>query len=172
MSVVTSSKSGIRAHVRWMIRRDMPEVLAIEHAGRDFPWCEEDFLRVLRQRNCIGMVAEYGERLVGFMIYELHRNKLQLLNLATHQEFRRQGVGAQMVAKLVGKLSGQRRTHILLHVRETNLDAQLFLRSQGFRACEVVREHYPDTGEDGFVMQYLFEESLVENEHPVDQIAH
>jgi ribosomal-protein-alanine N-acetyltransferase len=60
-----------------MIRRDMPEVLAIEHASFEYPWCEEEFLRVLRQRNCIGMVAEQGERIVGFMVYELHRNKIQ-----------------------------------------------------------------------------------------------
>ncbi len=69
----------------------MPEVLAIEHASFEYPWCEEEFLRVLRQRNCIGMVAEYGERIVGFMIYELHRNKIHVLDFATHPEFRRRG---------------------------------------------------------------------------------
>ena len=112
MSTVPTAKAQVRVHIRWMIRRDMPEVLAIEHASFEFPWCEEEFLRVLRQRNCIGMVAEYGERVVGFMIYELHKNKLHVLNFAVHPEFRRQGVGRQMVAKLVGKLSSHRRTRI------------------------------------------------------------
>src|SRR4051794_39786908 len=77
MSSVPTAKALVRVHIRWMIRRDMPEVLAIEHASFDFPWGEEEFLRVLRQRNCIGMVAEHGERVVGFMIYELHKSKLQ-----------------------------------------------------------------------------------------------
>ena len=66
MSTVPTPKAQVRVHIRWMIRRDMPEVLAIEHASFEFPWCEEEFLRVLRQRNCIGMVAEYGERVVGY----------------------------------------------------------------------------------------------------------
>ena len=105
MSTVPTSPAQTRVHIRWMIRRDMPEVLAIEHASFEYPWCEEEFLRVLRQRNCIGMVAEYGERIVGFMIYELHRNKIHVLDFATHPEFRRRGVGRQMIAKLVGKLS-------------------------------------------------------------------
>ena len=131
MSTVPTAKAQVRVHIRWMIRRDMPEVLAIEHASFEFPWCEEEFLRVLRQRNCIGMVAEYGERVVGFMIYELHKNKLHVLDFATHPEFRRQGVGHQMVAKLVGKLSSHRRTRIALYVRETNLPAQLFFRDPG-----------------------------------------
>ena len=89
MSMVPTSPAQTRVHIRWMIRRDMPEVLAIEHASFEYPWCEEEFLRVLRQRNCIGMVAEHGERIVGFMIYELHRNKIQVLDFATHFDFRR-----------------------------------------------------------------------------------
>jgi len=171
MSTVPTTKAQVRVHIRWMIRRDMPEVLAIEHASFDYPWCEEEFLRVLRQRNCIGMVAEYGERVVGFMIYELHKNRLHVLDFATHPEFRRQGVGQQMVAKLVGKLSSHRRTRIALSVRETNLPGQLFFRIQGFRALEVVREHYMDTGEDAYVMQYLLDESVVDEPVPANRIA-
>src|SRR4029079_15772944 len=119
MSTVPTSQAQTRVHIRWMIRRDMPEVLAIQHASFEFPWCEEEFLRVLRQRNCIGMVAELGERIVGFMIYELHRNRIQVLDFATHPEFRRHGVGRQMISKLVGKLSSHRRTRIALTARET-----------------------------------------------------
>ena len=48
MSSVPTAKAQVRVHIRWMIRRDMPEVLAIEHASFEFPWCEEEFLRVLR----------------------------------------------------------------------------------------------------------------------------
>jgi ribosomal-protein-alanine N-acetyltransferase len=172
MSTVPTSPAQTRVHIRWMIRRDMPEVLAIEHASFEYPWCEEEFLRVLRQRNCIGMVAEHGERIVGFMIYELHRNKIHVLDFATHSDFRRRGVGRQMVAKLVGKLSSQRRNRIALSVRETNLGAQLFYRVLGFRAMEVVREHYPDTGEDAYLMHYHLYESLIDEEQlSINRIA-
>lgn len=164
MSTFSTSPAQTRVHIRWMIRRDMPEVLAIEHASFEYPWCEEEFLRVLRQRNCIGMVAEYGERIVGFMIYELHRNKIHVLDFAVHPEFRRRGVGRQMIHKLVGKLSGQRRNRIALYVRESNLAAQLFYRVSGFRATEVIREHYLDTGEDAYLMQYHLDESVIEEE--------
>ena len=170
-TVPTSQVQQTRVHIRWMIRRDMPEVLAIEHAGFEFPWSEEEFLRVLRQRNCIGMVAELGERVVGFMIYELHKSKLQILDFAVHPEYRRQGVAAQMVEKLVGKLSSHRRTRIVLHVRESNLAAQVFFRAQAFRATEVVREHYQDTAEDAYLMNYTFEEVLVEEAVPANRIA-
>ena len=164
----------LRVHIRWMIRRDMPEVLQTEQASFEFPWTEEDFLRCLRQRNCIGMVAEQGEKVVGFMIYELHKTKLHILNFAVHPAWRRLGVGGQMVSKLVSKLSSHRRTRITLEVRETNLIAQLFFRTQGFRAVRVLRTYYEDSGEDAFLMHYCFAddagEFLDEAEAPVAQL--
>ncbi len=104
------SKQQLRVQIRWMIRRDMAEVLDIESEGFEFPWCEDDFIRCLRQRNCIGMVAEQNDRVVGFMIYELHKTRLHLLNFAVAKEYRRQAAGTQMLGKLVAKLSSQRRT--------------------------------------------------------------
>ncbi len=112
-----------------------------------------------------------AKRVVGFMIYELHKNKLNVLDFATHPEFRRTGVGRQMLDKLVSKLSSHRRTRIALHVRETSLEAQLFFRIQGFRAMEVVREHFPDTGEDAYLMNYLLDESILDEHVPTNRIA-
>ncbi len=149
-------KQQLRVHIRWMIRRDMSEVLQIEENGFEFPWSEDDFMRCLRQRNCIGMVAEHAERVIGFMIYELHKTRLHLLNFSVAQEFRRRSTGRQMLSKLIGKLSTQRRTRILLEVRETNLAAQLFFRKMGFRAVSVMRDFYTDTTEDAYLMQFRY----------------
>ena len=161
----------MNVHIRWMIRRDMPEVLDIEQASFEFPWSEEDFIRCLRQRNCIGMVAEYDERVVGFMIYELHKDQLHVLNFSVRPDVRRRAVGNQMVNKLVGKLSQQRRNKILLEIRETNLAAQLFFRNLGFRAVSVLRDYYDDTVEDAYVMQYRYQEKSETLLEPTNRIA-
>src|SRR6516225_6749386 len=160
MSTGRIEKEQARVHIRWMIRRDMPEVLQAEQESFEYSWTEEDFLRCLRQRNCIGMVAEAGEKVVGFMIYELHKSKLHILNFAVSPACRRVGIGNQMVAKLISKLSSHRRTRITLEVRETNLSAQLFFRSQGFKAMKVLRAFYEDSGEDAFQMQYRLAEDV------------
>ena len=62
------------------------------------------------------MVAEEDEQVVGFMIYELHKNRLHILNFAVHPEHRRTGVGKAMLTKLLGKLSHERRNRIMLEV--------------------------------------------------------
>jgi len=141
-----------RVAVRWMIRQDMAEVLDIERASFEFQWTEEDFVTCLRQRNCIGVAAEFQGRIVGFMVYMLLKSQLHLVNFAVSPSFRRRGVGRQMIEKLVNKLSQQRRQSIRLEVRETNLGAQLFFQKNGFVASGVLRGHYEDTGEDAYSM--------------------
>lgn len=164
-------KQDVKVHIRWMIRRDMPEILNIEQHCFEFPWSEDDFIRCLRQRNCIGMVAELDDQIVGFMIYELHKSRLHILNFAVHSEFRRRGIGHQMVAKLVSKLSHQRRTRVLLEIRETNLDAQLFFRASGFRAVSVLRDFYEDTTEDAYLLEHQYQPTLEEALNPVNRIS-
>ena len=146
-------RSATGVHIRWMIRRDMPEVMRTERASFEYAWTEDDFLRCLRQRNCIGMVAEHCEVITGFMIYELHKTRLHVLNFAVHPATRRTGIGGLMVGKLIYKLISHRRQKITLAVRERNLTAQMFFRTHGFKATKLLRNYYEDSGEDAYQME-------------------
>ncbi len=153
--MTTKQRTGF--HIRWMIRKDMEEVLANEQASFDDPWTEDDFLRALRQRNVIGMVPVVepaGEPVVGYMIYALEKTHLELLNFAVGPAYRRRGAGAAMVNKLKSKLSSHRRAKMGLDCRESNIGALLFFKSQGFIASQVLRGYYDDTGEDAIRMVY------------------
>lgn len=143
--------------IRWLIRRDMPEVLEIERQSFEFAWSDEDFLDALRQRNCIGMVAERGDKIVGFMIYELLKTQLHVLNFAVAPKSRRSRVGTEMLDNLKAKLHQQRRTEIRCEVRETNLAAQRFLRESGFMATNIIRGHYEETSDDAYVFRYCMD---------------
>lgn len=142
-----------KAHIRWMIRKDMPAVLEIEKACFEFPWSEEALVRCLRHRARTGLVVEVDGRVVGFIIYEMHKHRFHIINIAVCPDAQRSGIATTMITKLVDKLSQGRRDRILLEVRESNLDAQLFFKSLRFRAISVQREFY-DTGEDAYLMQY------------------
>ncbi len=133
-------------HIRWMIRRDLPDVLVAD-AGTASPLGEQEILRQLRDRNCIGMVAESGDRVVGFMIYQLHKKRLEVVTLAVAPRWRNRGVGRALLAKLARKLSPDRRSVALLDVPEHALDVQKFLRACGVPAVAVVR-HGCDDGSD------------------------
>lgn len=84
------------------------------------------------------------------MIYELQKQSLRLVNIAVIPDGRRIGYGRQMVQRLIEKLSQQRRQSIRCEVRESNLCAQLFFQSMGFRCERVLKRHYDDTTEDAY----------------------
>lgn len=143
----------MNVHIRWMIGRDMPEVLDIENHASESPWSEDDFSTALRQLNIIGTVAEYDYQVVGFVVYELHKSRLQLINVAVHQDLQRQGIGRQIVEHIKNKPAVARRSLVMLDVRETNLTAQRFFRAMGFKAVSILRDFYRDTTEDAYLMQ-------------------
>src|SRR5690606_20544202 len=90
----------------------------------------------------------------GFMVYELNKTSLELLNLAVRADCRRQGVAMAMLKKLRSKLSAQRRRRIDATVRESNLPALETFKAAGYMAVEILRDWYDDTTEDGIVMRY------------------
>lgn len=158
----------MKVHVRWMVRRDMPEVLAIEEAVRHhWAWTEEDFLRELRERNVIGMVAETmsgssAEEVLGFMVYELYKNSLLVENFAVNPKYGSVSdesatgmtIAGALLEKLKSKLSSERRNVVNIRVRETELDLQLCLRREGFKCFKLVRQGYEDSGEDALLFRY------------------
>lgn len=137
--------------IRWLIRSDMPKVLKIESASFEYPWSEDDFMGQLIRRNCIGIVAEVNRRVVGYIIYDLDKGSLNVLNLAVDSQYTRQGIGSMIVDRMKAKLGQQRRTRITATVWERNLIGQQFFRSCGFRVVETVPM---DLGDDGYVFQF------------------
>jgi len=126
-------------------------------------WTEQDLLDVIRQQNCTGMVTElkpFGSpwQIVGYIIYELCKGRLRLLNVAVDPAWRRRGIGTAMIDRMKEKLPQQRRNELLLDIRERNLPGQLFFQSQGFRATGVLRNLFHDeqtgTYEDGYELQF------------------
>jgi ribosomal-protein-alanine N-acetyltransferase len=139
---MTAIQMATQTYIRWMVRRDLSSVVAIEKDVFDYPWSEQEFLIAARQRNCIGMVAERNEEVVGYMVYELHKTRIELLNFAVRPRSQRLGIGSAMIEKLKSKLAYERRNKISLEVRERNLDGQLFFRNAGFKCTSILHGWY------------------------------
>lgn len=158
MRLNTMPTNTLDVQIRWMQRTDLLRVLDIER--QNFPhgwrWSENDFLDCLRQRNCIGMVADDRLGVVGFLVYELVADRLEVLNFAVDPAAQRRRVGTRMLDRLVDKLHQHNRHTIRLLVRETNAGAVRFFAANGFRA-ELVRTPYEDCEDDGYRMEFRLE---------------
>lgn len=152
MTIITTRRADV--HIRWLINADMPEVMAIENHSFPYAWSREDFRNALRQRNAMGMVAEIAEKVVGFAVYELHLNRLQITNLAVHFGLLRRGIGSSLIAKMASKLNPQRRKFIRMALSEQNTEGHLFLKACGFKAVAIVPDYYEEAPE---LSAYIFE---------------
>ena len=150
----------MQGNVRWMIRDDLKYVVAIEKESYPNPWSEKDFIHSLRQRNIIGKVVEVDGEVCGFMVYEVNKGGFRVLNIAVAPKYRRIGVGRMMAKHLFAKLNNDRRTYVELEVRETNLDAQLFFRSVGFRALRTLKDRWDDSNEDAYLFRRNYQPAM------------
>lgn len=133
--MLTTLKNVMPVHIRWLIRRDFPEVLMAEFLGaKNTPMTEQQLIEMLRTRSIIGMVFEHNEEIVGHMIYELREKTIFIKRFIVHPDYRNKRIGAQAIKKLYDKLHKRKRIKIV--VDENHLELQLFLRSQGFLATK------------------------------------
>jgi hypothetical protein len=101
----------------------------IELGKKDIPGLEKivkatnDIDRTLNNRNIIGMVAEDGPKILGYMIYSLEKDHLEVIEMeALPGESERQ-IYQDMITKLKSKLSSHRRTHLLMSHPEDKFDS-------------------------------------------------
>jgi [ribosomal protein S18]-alanine N-acetyltransferase len=150
MNNTKQSQSKTACHIRWMIRRDLPDCVAINNASfanQHLQWLADDFIAHMKERDTISMVVELKTRIVGYVVYRICNQSIWVMSLAVHPEHRHQGIGRMMIEKLKWKLDYHRRKELVIEIEETNLEAQLFFRSHGFKWFYTVRRSY---GENSF----------------------
>ena len=146
-------------NIRWMIKRDTPEVLDIEAEGfGSDAMSEKELVNLLRMRNAIGMVIEDDNEIVGYMIYMLEKTSIRLERIAVKYE--REGIGTALIERLKRKIGNERqRIRLVAIIPETYLGAQLFARAMGFRCNRVSRcvflDYFGEPTIDGYAFDWF-----------------
>lgn len=154
-------RSKMHVHIRWMLRRDIPEVLSIENQSYQCPCTESELVEMIKQRRCVVFVAEVDDQVAGYMLYEFERHTLTLLKLGVRRDARRTGVGSKLINKLKEKLSVCRKERIVLEVSDRNLPAHLFFSHLGFRANAVITDSF---GNASYAMEYSVSDAIPRKE--------
>ncbi|OJW22517.1 MAG: hypothetical protein BGO49_00590 [Planctomycetales bacterium 71-10] len=142
----------MRTHVRWIVTRDYPEVLAIDAGSYPVPLGLNDLTQTLRRRMVGGTVAERAGEVVGFFVYERAGVGCTISRFAVRPDARRSGVGGAMLDRLVSKLYAPSWTTLEVVVPEdlASPAACRLLSSRGFKARLVRGEPA-----DSYVFRYL-----------------
>ena len=79
-------------------------------------------------------------------------DEAHVATIATHPDFRRQGIGEKILTVALKDAAKAGATHALLEVRATNEAAQTMYRKFGFEAVGRRPKYYKDNGEDAILM--------------------
>ena len=149
MNPANTAAPALRFALRDMDASDAGAVEAVEATSSPSPLTFRRIRRLLVHGEARGVVATVRGVVVAHVLYRPTICSLWLHRLAVDPGFRRQDIGSHLMAAVKSRLTGPRRV-IDAQVRDDNLPAHLFLRSNGFR-CVATTEADDDHG------LYLFE---------------
>jgi [ribosomal protein S18]-alanine N-acetyltransferase len=133
---------------------DLDCVMDIERLSFVTPWVRQAFTdELLRSWAHLELLrAPSMGRVVGFCNYWLVADELNILNIAVHPDFRKQGYASVLVQHIVDVARERKARVVSLEVRVSNHAARSLYRKFGF--CEVGTrpKYYADNGEDAVLM--------------------
>jgi ribosomal-protein-alanine N-acetyltransferase len=154
LSVVSSSQGTGVSQDSQLTEQKLREELAR-------PWA-----RLWVARGDVGGVR----RAVAFLLAWHVADELHVLDVATHADLRRRGIGRRLMDTAILYARDHRGKHILLEVRRSNTAAIHLYRACGFFAMGVRPRYYPDD-EDAIEMVLLFDRETREIVKRKDEIA-
>ena len=110
----------------------VPAVAAIEKECFSDPWSEKSIASELENPLSLWFVAMDGNRVCGYVGSQTVLGESDMMNIAVSGDYRRQGIGEQLISRLIRELS-ERGSHILcLEVRASNEPAIRLYEQTGF----------------------------------------
>lgn len=151
--VPISSRDPLNVEIRAMRRGDMTDVIRIERESFDFPWNLRDLKLTLQNRSCAAIVGEAFGTTLGFSVFSLLPEEIEIIDIAVDPEFRRCMIGTQLVKALKFRAASTPGRLLWTLIDESNLPGQLFLRDQGFKAVKICKSSF-STAEQAYRFEF------------------
>lgn len=129
------------------------DIMVVENLSFSIPWSQDAFIEeITRNKFAVYLAALSEGRVVGYAGMWKVCGEGHITNIAVHPEFRRNGVGALLLDKLIEIAKAEAITSMTLEVRRSNLSAQKLYSKFGFVVEGFRKAYYADTGEDAIIM--------------------
>ena len=139
--------------IRKMTLVDLQQVVAIDQASFSLPWPARSFQFELTDNVASrSWVAELDWQVVGMIVLWLIVDEAHIATLATHPDFRRQGIGKQLLVHALAAVKAEGAHKAFLEVRAGNTVARAMYRRFGFAEEGRRPRYYKDNNEDAILM--------------------
>ena len=139
--------------IRRMTLADVPAVHEIDLLSFSLPWPERSFRFELTENQVSrGWVTEVDGKVAAMLVLWFIVDEAHIATIAVHPDFRRQGIGEQILLYALRAARAEGAQRAFLEVRAGNAAAQAMYRKYGFTVAGVRRGYYKDNNEDAFLM--------------------
>ena len=150
---IEENKLKDQLNYRYMTESDLEAVLKIEMLSNPFPWTKQNFIDCLR-RDYYCLIQTHSDGVSGFAIQSIALDEAHLLNIGVSSSKRRQGLGTDLLEKIIYASEAMGSDKIFLEVRASNAAAISLYLDFGFKQIGVRKDYYrlPEGKEDALLM--------------------
>ena len=134
-----------------MSREHLDAVAEIEQISFSDPWSVES-LELMLGEQAMGLVALEGGRLLGYVGMMCVLDEGQIINVATHPDARRRGVGRALMSAIEQSARERGIVFLSLEVRESNFAARSLYSLLGWEECGIRKNFYSKPTENACIM--------------------
>ena len=146
-----------------MSEHDLLEVVEIEEQSGLSRWGWAAYYAELQGANReLMLIAKplrsaiiEGGPIAGYIVARETAGELHINNVAVRSEYRRRGIGAALLGRVLHEARRRKASAAFLEVRSANLAAQALYEKSGFRAIARRADYYSEPREDAVVMSLV-----------------
>lgn len=139
--------------IRQMTRTHVPQVAELEKICFADPWSEKSVASELENPLSYWLVALEGDTVAGYVGSQTVLGETDMMNVAVHPEFRRQGIAEALILALIEALKAWQSHCLTLEVRDSNAPARALYEKLGFLEVGRRKNYYRNPGEDALILR-------------------
>ena len=129
------------------------QVAELEKLCFSDPWSENSIASELNNKLSLWLVAVECDAVVGYVGSQTVIGETDMMNIAVHPDYRKQGIGSELIRRLIGELDAKGSHSLMLEVRASNEPAISVYRNMGFEEVGRRRNYYRNPREDALILR-------------------
>lgn len=139
--------------IRRSTETDIPQLALLESQCFGDPWSSKGLRDTLREERSFFLTAEENGRICGYLNCTYILDEIDIHRVCVLPEYRRMGVGAALMERLMDFCREKELREIFLEVRKSNVQAQRLYTRFGFETVGERAGFYQNPDEPGLIMR-------------------
>ena len=139
--------------IKQMTDAHVAQIAALEKLCFSDPWSENSVASELNNPLSLWLVALDRETVAGYVGSQSVLDGADMMNIAVHPDYRRQGIARELVAELTDALAEKGVKILALEVRQSNAPAIALYEQLGFQQAGLRPNYYRNPRENALIMR-------------------